>query len=110
MRIAYIAFDGKEFDKEEVCREYEETLKSTYMMWDRKGLETDNPDHAIFLLLKTEGAGAAFTKACEVQGTLSEGIQKGDIGFFYWDEWDEEYRYLEKSLLDAIETILHNLH
>ena len=110
MRIVYIAFDGKEFDKEEVCREYEETLKSTYMMWDRKGLETDNPDHAMFLLLKAEGAGAAFIKACENKGTYHNGICEGDFGFFYWDEWNEEYRYLEKPLLDALETILHNLH
>ena len=62
MRIVYIAFDGKEFDKEEVCREYEENLRDTFVMWDRKGNETDDPDHAMFLLLKTEGAGAAFIK------------------------------------------------
>ena len=110
MRIAYIAFDGKEFTKEEDCREYEERLRSTYMMWDRKGNETDNPDHAMFLLLKTEGAGAAFTKACEANGTYSSGVQEGDIGFFYWDEWNEEYRYLEAPVLEAIEIILHNLH
>lgn len=110
MRIVYIAFDGKEFNTEEGCRAYEESLKSTFTMWDRKGAETDNPDHAMFLLLKAECSGAAFVKACEAQGTYSTGIHEGDIGFFYWDEWNEEYRYLEKPLLDAIETILHNLH
>jgi hypothetical protein len=110
MRIVYVAFDGTEFNREEECREYEETLKSTFVMWNREALVTENTDHAIFLLLKTEGAGAAFIKACEAQGTYSTGIQEGDIGFFYWDEWNEEYRYLEKPLLDAIETILHNLH
>lgn len=110
MRIVYVAFDGTEFNREEDCREYEESLKSTFVMWDRKGIVTENPDHAMFLLLKSEGAGAAFIKACEAQGTYSTGIQEGDIGFFYWDEWNEEYRYLEKPLLDAIETILHNLH
>lgn len=110
MRIAYIAFDGKEFNREEDCRAYEDSLKRTFTMWDRKGVETDNPDHAMFVLLKSEGAGAAFTKACDAQGTYSAGIQEGDIGFFYWDEWNDEYRYLEKPLLDAIETILHNLH
>jgi hypothetical protein len=110
MRIVYVAFDGTEFNREEECREYEESLKSTFVMWDRKGDVTENPDHAMFLLLKSEGAGAAFIKACEAQGTISAGIQEGDIGFFYWDEWNEEYRCLEKPLLDAIETILHNLH
>ena len=110
MRIVYIAFDGKEFDKEEVCREYEENLRDTFVMWDRKGNETDDPDHAMFLLLKTEGAGAAFIKACESHGTYSAGICDGDIGFFYWDDWNETYRYLEKPLLDALETILYNLH
>ena len=110
MRIAYIAFDGKEFNREEDCREYEAKLRNTYVMWDRKGVETDNPDHAMFVLLKDEGAGAAFTKACEAQVTLHAGICDGDTGFFYWDEWNEEYHYLERSLLDAIETILHNLH
>ena len=110
MRIVYIAFDGKEFDKEEVCREYEEALKDNFVMWDRKGLETDDPDHAMFLLLKTEGAGAAFIKACEAQDTYHAGICDGDIGFFYWDDWNEEFRYLEKPLLDALETVLHNLH
>ena len=110
MRIVYVAFDGKQFDRKEECREYEESLKSTFIMWNREALVTENPDHAVFVLLKTEGAGAAFIKACEAQGTYSAGIQEGDIGFFYWDEWNEEYRYLEKPLLDAIETILHNLH
>ena len=110
MRIAYIAFDGKEFNREEDCREYEERLRDTFVMWDRKGLETDNPDHAMFLLLKTEGSAKVFIGCCEAQCTLNTGICDGDIGFFYWDEWDEEYRYLEKPMLDAIETILHNLH
>lgn len=110
MRIVYVAFDGKQFDREEECREYEETLKSTFVMWTREALLVTNPDYATFVLLKTEGAGAAFIKVCEAQGTDSAGIQEGDIGFFYWDEWNEEYRYLEKPLLDAIETILHNLH
>jgi hypothetical protein len=110
MRIVYVAFDGTEFNREEECREYEETLKSTFVMWNREALVTTNPDFAVFVLLKSEGAGAAFIKACEAQGTYSAGIQEGDIGFFYWDEWNDEYRYLEKPLLDAIETILHNLH
>lgn len=110
MRIVYVAFDGTEFNREEECREYEESLKSTFLMWNRKGDVTEDPDHAMFVLLKSEGAGAAFIKACEAQGTYSAGIQEGDIGFFYWDGWNEEYRYLEKPLLDAIETILHNLH
>lgn len=110
MTVVYIAFDGKEFDREEVCREYEESLKSTFVMWGRKGVVTENPDHAMFLLLKAEGAGAAFIKACEAQGTYSTGIQEGDIGFFYWDEWNEEYRLLEAPVLEAIEIILHNLH
>ena len=110
MRIVYIAFDGTEFNREEDCREYEETLKSTFVMWNRKGDVTDNPGHAMFLLLKTEGAGAAFIKACEANGTYSAGVQGGDIGFFYWDGWNEEYRYLEKPLLEVIGTISHNLH
>ena len=110
MRIVYVAFDGTEFDEEEACREYEENLKSTFIMWTREGLMVTNPDYAMFVLLKTEGAGAAFIKICEAQGTDFTGIQEGDIGFFYWDEWNEEYRYLEKPILDAIETILHNLH
>ena len=109
MRIVYIAFDGTEFDSEFACRDYERSKMNSFRMWDRKGNETNDPDNALFVLLKEEDAGKAFIGLCNDSGSPCTGICEGDVGFYYWNDWNDEYLYLEAPVLDAIEKILHQL-
>ena len=110
--VRFQAFDGKVFTDKDECLEHEKFLGADYCkMWDRNGNITDNPENAAFVFINEEkidnycGAptcgGRWFTAICH-DGKDCLGIEAEDSGFFYWDEWNGEYYYIETDLVQFI--------
>jgi hypothetical protein len=112
MTIIYRAKDGKEFTNEKDCYEYERSmLLEGVLMWNRKGERTDRTESAlwVYLFSNTPDTAKNFMLACQSEGTGHEGIAEEDTGLFYWDDWDNTYRYLDKEQRDALRNILQEI-
>ena len=104
MEIIYRAFDGVEFRTKESCVQYERNnagLKGVHM-WDFSGKPTDESHNAYFLHLDDEmESAAAFIAMSENDDGYHDGIEDGDIGWYYWDEYDERYVFMERDIILA---------
>lgn len=98
IRTVYVAFPGTEcertFQTETACREYEEI--AIPKMWDEKGDPTLNGEEAMFVQIKEGMAGLVF----DLYGKQNfPGIDEEDEGVFYWDYYDEVFRYLDMDVI-----------
>lgn len=109
MKVNYVAFDGKVFEDEENCREYEEDLMFKTIL---KGVDCrDNYGRKITDLEEIGNCAnrvsidskESYEKLCEIledKGIDSERALKGIDGageFIYDDDYDDRFREL-KSL------------
>lgn len=112
MTIIYRAEDGREFETEKECYEYERSmLLDGVLMWNRNGERTDKTESALWVYLASSTSDAAknFMTVCNSEGTGHDGIAEGETGLFYWDEWESMYRYLDREQRDALRNILREI-
>lgn len=104
MEIIYRTFDGKEFDNEADACFHESVVLGGIKMWNRDGKEVNETEKAFVVYLANEAASDGFFALAEAQGdTNIHGLTRGmDYGLFFWDEWNEEYRYLDQEEQTAI--------
>lgn len=99
MQIIYRAFDGKEFDNEADCCYHESTLRDSYVMWDRNGKrvedQTDTEKAFVLYLPYVYSAEMFLATAKSMGDTGCNGLDVDCRGLFFWDEWNEEYRYVD---------------
>ena len=98
IRTVYVAFPGTDyetaFEIEEACKEYEEI--TTPKMWDSEGNPTLNGETAMFVQIKEGMAELVF----DLYGKQNfPGIDEEDEGVFYWDDYDEVFRYLDTDVI-----------
>lgn len=116
MKVNYIAFDGKIFEDEEDCREYEEDLMFKTIL---KGVDCRNSFGRKITDLEEIGncacrvsidSNESYEKLCEVledKEIDSDRVLKGIDGageFIYDDDYDDHFRRL-KSLDEVIEDL-----
>lgn len=116
MKVNYVAFDGKVFEDEENCREYEEDLMFKTIL---KGVDCRDSYGRKITDLEEIGSCAnrvsidsneSYEKLCEIledKGIDSERALKGINGageFIYDDDYDDQFREL-KSLDKIIEDL-----
>jgi hypothetical protein len=112
MTIIYRAEDGREFTNEKDCYEYERSiLLDGVLIWNRKGEKTNTTESALWVYFSAKNPNAAknFIEACKREGTGHDGLSEEDSGLFYWDEWDNMYRYLDVEQRDALFNILREI-
>ena len=100
MKIMYQSFDGKFFDTQEECVEYENTFASLEM-YTTEG-RTDAVEEALVVCLHDEKEANLFIAKCYEKNALSHGIQEGDKGMFIWNFYNEEYVYVDPSVAEAL--------
>lgn len=88
MKVIYIAEDGKKFDDEYECEEYERSLKMANLppltMFDHEGEPTDQPDAAWFVKIDTEEeADAAHFWNEETGANIPE-----ETGIYFYNEYN----------------------
>lgn len=97
--MKYVAYDGKEFDTAAECLQYEANVLNTKpQMWDVNGALTEDVESAWLVHL----ANLNETTWLLNKTTLSEGIDEESTGWFYWDDWDERYIWLDEKLVNII--------
>ena len=83
-----------------------------YKMYDRYGELTSDFDCATFVYLQTEQATSQFIDDCKENGVISYGIEERDTGLFLWNEYTNEYGYLDidsyKGMYNVLAQLLNN--
>ena len=104
MKVIYQTVDGSLFDTEEQARAYEEKILSGLKMWNRAGREVHFTTEAFVLYMRDTNANQLFFQlARDQEDDGVAGLVEGeDDGLFYFDEWNEEYRYVDKDMLCAL--------
>lgn len=102
MRTIYVAFPETDYEMsfkiETACKEYEETM--TPKMWDDKGNPTLNGEEAMFVQIKEGMAGLVF----DLYGKSNfPGLDEEDEGVFYWNDYDETFRYLDTDVIKRVQ-------
>ena len=109
MQIVYKAFDGAEFFHEEDCLKYERDQIGQIKMWNREGERIHDPNMAFFVFLYDETETEKFIKLCKNAGVEYTGITADDIGFWFWDEWDNKYVYFDAQLAEGMHKVLEQM-
>jgi hypothetical protein len=109
MEIIFKAKDGTMFDSAEACVRYETELASDtkeWTAWDWGGTPTDKTTNAIVVNLATERAAAQFLGQVTLENDDSiKGIDTYSQGWYYWDEYNDQYSYLDDDILSILKSI-----
>lgn len=110
VRTIYIAFPGtsceKTFETEEECLNYEKM--ETPEMWDEKGNPTFNGEEAMFIKVNKGMVQFLFDKYGKKN---FPGLDEEDYGYFYWDDWYEQFHYLGRGVMKRVQIFMekHNI-
>ena len=108
MKVVYKAFDGTEFDNEPACLEYEEAMKgNNVVMMDCSENVVTNTEYAAVVWLKDEDSAEIFHNMAKesVDEAAAHTIPKKEWGFFFWDEFNEEYVLVPDESLNLLNTL-----
>ena len=105
VRTIYVAFPGtsceKTFETEEECLNYEKM--ETPEMWDMKGNRTLNGEEAMFVKVDEDMMPVLFDKYGKQN---FPGLDEEDYGYFYWDDYDETFHYLEEATMKRVQMFM----
>ena len=87
----------KDFDSAEKCREYEREYIPK--MWEMGGRETLDGELAYFVYIP-EGQGSTLLKLYGEDNFAGIGCE--DEGFFYWDDFDERFHFLDSATIQRV--------
>lgn len=100
MEVIYRAYDGEEFDSQEACLEHEKK-NVTFKMYDRCGKPTYSAEEALLINLCHPEGGTNFSRLCEKEYTLSNGINADSTtGWYWWNEYS--YVPVDTKMLTAL--------
>lgn len=104
MQIIYRSIDGKEFNNREDCLRHESQSMDGIIMLDRNGNITEETRDALFVWLRDVEANLAFHAIAKAQGDnyVSSITEGEDWGLFYWEEGYDEYRWVDKEVLNGL--------
>jgi hypothetical protein len=109
MEIIFKAKDGTMFDSAEACVRYETKLASgtkEWTAWTWGGTPTNKTDAAVVVNLATERAAAQFLEQATRENDDSiKGIDTYSQGWYYWDEDNHQYYYLDDDILSILKSV-----
>ena len=107
MQIVYQTIDGAYFGEQENAQKHEENVLKCVRMWDWYNRPTTDTSQARVVHLVGDHAGAYFKAMVQVNPSECEEIDSSiiddeDIGWFYWDECAETYRFIDEDIVNTI--------
>lgn len=101
MKQVWRTYDGKCFGDGTDAAKHEQHLAEQLEMYDREGNPTEDTANALFLNIKTIAGAEIFLKAAAAneEDGIATGIHETSTGWHYWDDWDEQYRYIETPVI-----------
>lgn len=106
----YIAPDGKEFDDEVECEEYELRLtEKSIRMYDYQLHKTDELDSCMYVKLSSLAEVNAFLKCCAYYGISSKGIENPGLYMYVEGTYGASDSWTNLSeILSKLEVLLAN--
>ena len=105
VRTVYVAFPGTSYETsfktEEECCNYEQTM--TPEMWDVEGNITLNGEEAMFVKVDEDMMPILFDKYGKKN---FPGLSEEDYGYFYWDDYDETFHYLDEATMRRVQKFM----
>ena len=105
VRTVYVAFPGTSYETpfktEEECLNYERMMIPE--MWDEKGNPTFNGEEAMFVKVDEDMMSLLFDKYGKEN---FPGLDEEDYGYFYWDDYDEMFHYLEEATMRRVQKFM----
>ena len=104
MQIIFRTVDGKDFTSEIEARQHETKIYDGIIMFDRNNKRVYETSQVFLVWLKDEDANLAFHTMARAEGDdMVKSITEGeDWGLYYWDEGLEEYRWLDRDMIDGL--------
>lgn len=107
MKQAWVTADGQVFFEATDAQRHEAEVLQQVEMWDRKGVRTDDSLNGMIVHLTTPKAAEIFFNIInsnpeEITDPDSCGIAEEDVGWFYWDDTDECYHYMDDDILNLL--------
>lgn len=104
MQIIYKTIDGRIFENETDARQHEVTIYDGVIMFNRDNKRVYETSKAFLVWLRDEAANLAFHAMARGEGDDAvDSITEGeDWGLYYWDEGLEEYRWLDRDMIDGL--------
>lgn len=101
--MKYRAKDGVTFDSVNECRAHEAALvKDSYVMLNRDGNKTEDPDEAMGVYIADEESAKALLKRFRSVGSPYEGLDEDSIGAYYWNDMLDRYEYFDETQISVI--------
>lgn len=95
----YIADDGREFDDEDECADYEFNLLEASLTYYNNEVEvTDDVEGCYFINLSTATDVKRFKKICDTCGCTTDGIDKPGV-YMYIDGRDGRWTNMEEAII-----------
>lgn len=85
----YVAFDGKEFDNEEECRDYENELNIKSIEAYDEDFNRIDFDSATYVVIHSEAELNFIDKVCDYNGWTSDGLMETGL-YRYNSSWRDD--------------------
>lgn len=107
METVYRTLDGKIFSQSADAAMHEEKILAQVKMWNWDGDPITDTSQAIVVHLIGNQAGAIFkdmiaANEFETDGISDSVIDDEDTGWFYWNEYQECYCYIDEGIIDIL--------
>jgi hypothetical protein len=103
MKIQYVAFDGTVFTQQVECEIYEDTHMPSYVAFDIMGNVVKSTLEARYVyFLSRNGVSDFIARGGLEEDERLDGFVNGDLGFYYYDADDEEYRPISTGTVRAL--------
>ena len=109
--MKYKAKDGATFDSINECRAHEaELVKDGYVMLNRDGNKTEDPDEAMGVYIADEESAKALLKRFRLVGSPYEGLDEDSIGAYYWNDMLDRYEYFDETQISVIVGLVNTIY
>ena len=115
MQTVYGTIDGKVFNEISDAAKHEQAVLAQVKMWDWENDRTIDTSNARVVHLIGNGAGKMFKDMIASNpndwqnAAVGDTIEDDDNGWFYWDEYNDTYRYIDSEIVDCLIAANHQI-
>lgn len=106
MEVVFKAKDGTLFVSAQECVLYEQRMAEgprKWRGWDWEAKPTNNTTQAIMVFFRDGEASAQFIADAKLYADDDiDGFEEGDTGWYYWDEGEKAYLFLDDPFINII--------
>lgn len=114
MQQIWQTLDGETFTDSFEAEKHERQILSQVKMWDWDKESTTDTSRARLVYLSGDKAGAIFAAMIDANDKEyaplnTDQIDTDDTGWFYWDDFEDCYRYIDDSIVNILIAANHQI-